>query len=80
MIQSSVLFAQQIIVWDYPIHYGTPEWGKLKTFEERLNAYNIPDSLLKIMTTEDLVNTCLEYPDRILITSRDNLQTGYNFI
>ena len=80
MIQSSCLFAQQSNVWDYPIHYGTPEWAKLKTFEERLNAYNIPDSLLKIMTTEDLVNTCLAYPDRILITSRDNLQTGYNFI
>lgn len=69
-----------IKVWDYPVHYGTQEWAELKTFRERLNAFNIPDSLLQIMTTEDLVKTCLAYPDWMLITSRDNLQTGYNFI
>jgi len=74
------LLGQASKVWDYPVHYGTQEWAELKTFEERLNVLNVPDSLLQIMTTEDLVKTCLAYPDWMLITSRDNLQTGYNFI
>ena len=74
------LLAQQSKVWDYPIHYGTPEWEKLTTFEEMLNAYNIPDSLLKNMTTKDLVATCLKYPNWVLITFGDTYQEGYNII
>ena len=72
--------AQESKVWDYPVHYGMPEWEKLSTFHERLNAYNIPDNLLQYMTTEDLVNTCLIYPKWLLISGFDNLQTGYNAI
>jgi len=32
------------------------------------------------MSTKDLVKTCLTYPCWILITSRDNNQTGYDYI
>ena len=75
---SSKLSAQQGQIWNYPIHYGTTGWEKLKTFGERINAYNIPDSLLKNMTTKDLVETCMHYPNIILIITRDNVQLGYN--
>lgn len=80
MIQSVCIFAQQSMVWDYPIHYGTPEWAKLNTFEEMLKAYNVPDSLLKNMTTKDLVETCLKYPNWVLITIGDTYQEGYDII
>lgn len=43
------LLGQASKVWDYPVHYGTQEWAELKTFEERLNVLNVPDSLLQIM-------------------------------
>jgi len=55
-------------------------WGKLKTYEEKINAYNIPDSLLKNISTKDLVETCLNYPDIILLMSRDNIQQGYDIL
>jgi len=72
--------AQVSRVWDYPIHYGTPEWEKLTTFSERLKAYNVPNDLLQCMTTEDLVKTCLTYPEWLLISGFNNFQTGYNAI
>lgn len=72
--------AQESKVWDYPVHYGTSEWEKLSSFQERLKVYNIPDSLLQYMTTEDLVETCLTYPEWLLITSSSSFQTGYNSI
>jgi hypothetical protein len=57
------IFSQTARIWDYPVRYGTEEWKKLKSFKDQLNAYNIPDSLLKIMETKDLVATCILYPD-----------------
>jgi len=72
--------AQESRVWDYPIHYGTPEWDRLSSFQERLKTYNIPDDLIKYMTTADLVRTCLNYPEWLFITSSNNFQTGYNSI
>jgi len=41
---------------------------------------NVPDSILLKMPTKDLVKTCLTYPCWILITSRDNNQTGYDYL
>ncbi|MBK7133895.1 MAG: hypothetical protein IPH69_14065 [Bacteroidales bacterium] len=72
--------AQESKVWDYPVHYGTAEWSKLSTFQERLKAYNIPENLIQNMTTEDLVKTCLEYPEWLLISGFNNFQTGYSAI
>lgn len=66
--------------WNYPVRPETEEWKKLGSFSERLNAFNIPDSILKEMTTQNLVKTCLNYPWWILITSRDNNQIGYNYL
>jgi hypothetical protein len=74
------LSAQVSEVWDYPIHAGTEEWKNLKSYNEKLNALNIPDSLLLRMNTQDLVTTCLNYPYWILLTSRNNTQDGYNYI
>jgi hypothetical protein len=70
--------AQQSKAWNYPIRYGTTDWEKFKTSGEKINAYNIPDSLLKNMTTKDLVETCMNYPDIILIMMWNNVQLGYD--
>ena len=68
------------LTWNYPVHPGTNNWEKLNSFSERLNAFNIPDSILTKMTTDNLVKTCLAYPWWILITSRDNNQAGYDYL
>jgi len=77
---SNNLSAQRSKICDFPVHYGTPEWEKLSTFRERLQAYNIPDSLLKYMTTGDLVKICLAYPEWMLISICNNFQEGYDLL
>ncbi|MCP4181146.1 MAG: hypothetical protein GY756_25555 [bacterium] len=67
-------------VFDYPIKPGTKEWAELKTYDEKLNAYNIPEYLLVKMNTRDLVKTCLNYPEFRLMMTRNSLQLGYDYI
>jgi len=67
-------------VFDFPIKPGTKEWAKLNTYEERIEAYNIPNNLLQSMNTEDLVQTCLNYPEFRLIMTRNSLQQGYDYL
>ena len=77
----TISFAQNDeITWDYPVKPGTKEWKNLKTYQERLDAYNIPQHILKTITTEELVKTCLKYPEFRLIFTRNSLQQGYNYI
>lgn len=67
-------------VFDFPIKPGTKEWAKLNTYKERIEAYNIPNNLLQSMNTEDLVQTCLNYPEFRLIMTRNSLQQGYDYL
>ena len=67
-------------VYDFPVKPGTPEWERLQTYKEKLNAYNIPDKLLAVMNTGDLVQTCLNYPEFRLIMTRNSLQQGYDYL
>lgn len=76
----TILSAQTSNVWEYPIRPGSPEWENSKTLAERLSLYNIPVSLLNTMTTEDLVKTCLNYPELRMIFTRNSLQKGYEFL
>lgn len=80
LIPFSTLAQTNLLTWNYPVHQGTKEWKQLNSFTERLNSFNIPDSIMTKMTTENLVKTCLKYPYWILITSRDNNQIGYNYL
>jgi len=49
-------------VYDFPISPGTSEWENLRTEVERFEAMQIPPELLKSMSTENLIITCLNYP------------------
>ena len=49
-------------VWDYPIKPGTDEWKQLTSNEEYLNASQIPEEVLKSLSTEDLTYLCLRNP------------------
>lgn len=76
----TILFCPLFIfgqTWEYPVKPGTEEWKKLKTYEEHINAYNIPIDLLDKITTKDLLKTCLNYPEWRLINAYDNLEIGF---
>jgi len=64
------------VTWNYPVRYGTPEWDALKTYGEKNNAYNIPYEILKTISTEELVKTCLAYPEWVLIHVYNSRLTG----
>jgi hypothetical protein len=64
-------------VYDFPIKGGTKEWKAFQTHEEMLNAVQIPDNILKSMNTEDLVQTCLNYPLFPDMWAFSNLQKGF---
>jgi hypothetical protein len=49
-------------VYDFPVRPGTTDWSNLSTEEERFNSLQIPDYLLKNMSTENLIITCINYP------------------
>jgi len=50
------------ISWDYPVKPGMEEWSQFKSMEEMYKACQIPDSILKRLDTESLVNICLNFP------------------
>lgn len=66
--------------WNFPVKPGTEEWKNLTTYEEKLNAYNIPEEILGKMSTAELVKTCLNYPELRLIMTRNSLQQGYDYL
>lgn len=50
--------------YEFPITpTETPEkWREFQTYQEMLNACQIPEEKLKTMSTEGLIETCLSYP------------------
>ena len=81
LINISMILAQQKeIVWNYPIKPGTEEWEKLDTYKARLDAYNIPSDILVSISTKELVNTCLSYPEWRLIYTRNTYCAGLAYV
>ena len=57
------LQAQKInLRYDFPIKPGTEEWKKLKSGDEMVDAFKIPDSVLISLSTEPSAKTSLNYP------------------
>jgi hypothetical protein len=68
------------ITWDYPVKPGTKEWKSLKSAEEQFEAYNIPAGIIKNISTEELIKTCLSYPEWGLIHAYNDRPTGLSVI
>jgi hypothetical protein len=77
-ILSSILSAQpKSKPYDYPIKPGTEEWKKFRSLHEMEQGCQIPDSLLHLMTTSDLLETCLNYPLYLNVTAYNIPQQGF---
>lgn len=55
-------FAQERILWDYPLKPGMEEWATLKTYKQMLDTCQIPLDILNNVNTKDLIAICLNYP------------------
>jgi len=61
-ILGGIVKPQVIDEYIYPIRPGTPEWADLSSYTEMLDAIQIPDSVLKKISTWGLVESCFKYP------------------
>lgn len=67
-------------VYEFPVRPGMQEWKDFKTSNEMSTALMIPDEILKKMSTEGLVETCLNYPLFGSMLAYSNLQTGFEIV
>lgn len=71
-------YSQQISTpYDFPIKPGMDEWKKFQTQEDMIIACQVPEGILKKLTTEALAETCLKYPIYLQITTYNNVQNGF---
>lgn len=61
----------------YPTIPGTDEWCALKTHQEKIDVCQIPENILKKMTTEALIETVLMYPLRVDMLAWDTFDIGF---
>jgi hypothetical protein len=66
--------------WDFPVNSKSKEWANLKSVEEQFDAYNIPDGIIGKISTEELVKTCMSYPEWGLIHAYNDRYTGLSVI
>lgn len=80
LMSSITIFGQEINDFGndeyiFPVKPGSTEW-KSKTTAENLKSCQIPENILKTISTEGLVKTCLNYPFLGDFMYFDNLQIG----
>gem|GEM_PF-2051680 len=63
--------------YDFPIKPETVEWSRYETIEKRINALQIPSRTLVNISTEGLLETCLEFPYLLDILHGNNAQHGF---
>jgi len=66
--------------YQYPIKPGTKEWKLIVGHDERVKACQIPESVLKTMSTAGLVETVLTYPHYGDMRAYDTLQKGFGYM
>jgi hypothetical protein len=66
--------------YDYPIKGGTEEWKAFQTHDEMLRACQIPEDILKNMSTSGLVQTVLEYPLYGDMMAYNSIQQGFDAV
>jgi hypothetical protein len=69
------IFSQNTL-WDFPIKPGSLEWGQLHNQELKVQACQIPEGILKNLSSENLVNVYFKYPLLINILLFPTLQKG----
>lgn len=66
------------IPYVFPITPGTTEWEELETIEDKINACQIPDDILRNLSTSALLETISNYPLAVNLYAYDSLNEGYN--
>ncbi len=70
------LLEKKALAYDYPIKPGTEAWKKLSSNAEKTKVCQIPEGILKQLTTEDLLAVCLAYPLLNDMYAFNNMEEG----
>jgi hypothetical protein len=64
--------------YDYPVKPGTEEWRTFGSHTEMIDACQVPENVLKDMSTKGLVETVVNYPLLMDMTAHNFPQDGFN--
>lgn len=64
--------------WDFPAKPGSLNWKSFKNNAEKVQSCQIPNDLLTLLKTADLLNICLNYPLLPDIFAFNNIKNGFN--
>jgi len=78
LITFAVKAQDNIVTWNFPVNPSTSEWKKLKSYDEQLLAYNIPEDIIKKISTPELVKICMAYPEWGVINAFNDRRIGLN--
>jgi hypothetical protein len=81
LCQPASMYAQNLKAddsYEYPVKTGTTEWKSLKSRANRVKSCQIPDEMLKKISTSQLLETCLDYPYFIDMVAFDNIYDGFD--
>lgn len=78
LIFSSICQSQQIKEWTYPVMPGTEQWKAFQSHQEMVDACQIPKNVLKTISTEKLLQLCLDYPLLFDIYAFNQISNGFN--
>lgn len=75
----TISFAQNgEVTWDFPVKPGSEEWKALKNQREKLDVCQIPEIILKDISTINLMKLCFSYPLIYDVLAFSSTQTGIN--
>ena len=60
----------------FPVRPGMPEWAEFTSGQEKTNALQVPEDILKNMSSNGLVETCFDYPLLVTMMAVDTIQYG----
>ena len=67
-------------MWDYPLKPGTEAWYQLPTETERIAAVQVPEHIIKELSSEGVVELCIEFPRFGHYTAFDTPQIGFSIM
>lgn len=70
------IITTSILAQKYP-KYGTKEWYSLSG-KDRLKSLDIPDTIIHVMKTPELIQSYLDYPLNGLVLGYDDKFQGFN--
>ncbi|MDV2989557.1 MAG: hypothetical protein P3T54_05355 [Dehalogenimonas sp.] len=79
-VQAQEMVNSKTGAYEFSVKPGTEEWKRFLNFDEMLEACQVPEEILKNMSTTALVETVLNYPLLRVYMAHDDFQQGFEIL